>query len=102
MVSQARAVVSAAGGTAPVWVTETGVAAKEGDAAAEQTQASGLLDIYRSLRAAGVPVVVVHRLWDYSSSYDMSSDYGIIGPDGSRRPAYCVLAAELRDHAQGC
>jgi hypothetical protein len=78
----------------PIWVTETGVSTSSGkDGFNSSQQADALIRIYSLLRrVANLPVVVFHRFVDGPQGTSVEAGYGVVGADGTPKPAYCAVA----------
>lgn len=98
-----RAVQRAAGDSKPLWLTEFGWTScsprrtQGGHACVSRaTQGANLADSFDALRTASwVRAAVVYNLYD-TRQYS----FGLIGPDGKRKPAFTRLAATLRRPAR--
>lgn len=79
----------------PIWVTEAGISTAGKEAFTSQHQADGLARMYTQFRRIdNVPVVVLHRFVDQPGSPRAGErGYGVLNGNGSRKPAYCALAA---------
>lgn len=96
LVDKVRAFMTARGaGDEPLWITETGLTTASRPPRTGQQQARGLISILTALRDRGIPVVIVHRLVDeVRADFPQEAGFGVIEADeGTRKPAYCAIAA---------
>ena len=94
-------------GGIPLWVTETGLSTGDPDARFRATldgQASALITTIRTLRRAGVRVVLVHTLLEsFRRGGRREHGFGVVHEDRTPKPAFCALARETRARAPaGC
>ena len=81
-------------GSVPVWVTEVGLSTVSPAVPDDDAQAAGLVSIAGALTQRGIPVIVIHRLFDaFNPYFPLEAGFGVVAADGTRKPAYCALAA---------
>ena len=97
LIAKARQVVRGERrGPVPIWVTEIGLSTSGPGSVSEATQASRLDNLYRLLaRVPNLRVVVVHRAIDRPGSGDPENGYGLLRPDGTRKPAFDAAQADF-------
>lgn len=79
-----------------IWITETGVSttAYGNKAYSQSQQAKVYSDLYNMYRKVpGVPTVIYHRWRDLPSGNGPESGFGLQKSNGTRKAAYCSLAA---------
>ncbi len=96
LVDKVRAFMTARGaGEEPLWITETGLSTASKPPFTGRQQADGLVSILTQLEQRGTPVAIVHRLVDeVRADFPLEAGFGVIEADsGTRKPAYCAIAA---------
>lgn len=99
---ETRAVAASFGDAGrPIWVTETGYTTSGNTpySVSPAMQGDGTIAIYRYLKAQpDVRAVIFHQLIDppLGVATNPDSGFGLLRADGSAKPAYCRLVAELR------
>lgn len=87
----------------PIWVTEVGLSTAGRNAVTPLVQARGLAEIYAGLADRGVPVIGIHRLFDQADpAFPFEAGFGVVGVDGSPKPAYCAIAAVVGAEPSAC
>lgn len=79
----------------PLWITEVGLSTVARPPLSPDEQASGLVSILTEMQSRGIPVTIVHRLVDeVRADFPLEAGFGVIESDnGTRKPAYCAIAA---------
>lgn len=96
LVDEVRAFMADHGaGEEPLWITETGLSTASKPPLSPRQQADGLVSILTQLQQRGTPVTIVHRLVDeVRADFPLEAGFGVIKADsGTRKPAYCAIAA---------
>jgi hypothetical protein len=78
----------------PLWVTEFGLSSSPDQGLGLDGQANRLVELYQNLRAIpGIPVAILHRLFDIDPTAGYQAEMGLIDANGNRKPAFCAMAA---------
>jgi hypothetical protein len=97
LMASLRGIMSSFGeGDKEIWVTEIGLSTTGRPSGfSEADQAQGLSEMYKLLAGMpGVPTVIVHRFLDNGGGKrNWETGLGVVTGNGSKKPAYCALAA---------
>jgi hypothetical protein len=78
----------------PLWVTEFGLSSSPEAGLGLDGQAARLIELYETLRAIpGIPVLILHRLFDIDQAAGYQAGMGMLDINGHRKPAFCAIAA---------